>query len=86
MNTMESTTLDSTRTSIVHTVRDEYSTVTNDTAFIPTDDGDFIIAVSRAYYQKDWERYEPLCTRAQISITREHAEMLVKMLQEQLEQ
>jgi hypothetical protein len=76
--------LDTTGTRVGSTTYDEYGTFSQDTAFIPTDDGEFILALSRGMYHKDWTEVESLRVQSQITITRAHAEQLLKVIQEQL--
>lgn len=78
--------LDTTGTRVTSTTYSEYDTFTQDTAFIATSEGEFILALSRELYRKDWTPVESLSVNTQITITREHAEQLLKLIQERLAQ
>jgi hypothetical protein len=80
------TRLDTTGTRVSSTTYDEYSTFAQDTAFIPTEDGEFILALARGMYSKDWTPVESLRVNSQITITRAHAEQLLKLIQDTLAQ
>lgn len=83
---MESTTrLDTTGTNLTTMENLNYFTAFADTAVIPTEGDEFIISISRSFYKNEgWVRDENLCDHAQVSISREHAERLVELLQTQL--
>lgn len=86
-STMETTTslyLSSTGTTATTSVRSDYHTYAVDTAVIPNDNDEFIVYVDRAYYDKAWNRDESLCDSAQVTVSREHAEVLLKILQDAL--
>ena len=77
--------LDTTGTRISQTDRDEYHTIATDTSVIPTEDGEFILHISRGMYDNEtWESIKTLRVSDQITLTRDHAEMLVKLFQKQL--
>lgn len=84
MTTTTSITVSSTGTSVNSAEYSEVHTKAVDTTVIATDEGEFIIALSRAWYDSEWNRYEPLCDNSQVLISREHAEKLLEILTAQL--
>ena len=63
----------------------EYSVQFKDTGVVLRDNGELLISIREAYYsQPGFERLESACADGLISITREHAEALVELLQKQL--
>ena len=67
------------------TERDDYTTFLVETGFLPTDDGDFIVTQTRLVWDKNWNPVQDsLKVQSQVTVSRDHAEALLKVLQEAL--